>query len=131
MKWAPENTVSAAYLIPVLAIGGMWCLLLFVGNTEKVGPIETLRYFLFEAPEWRMFWFLIGLPTLCLALGAGYLTSFASGMVGAVSLCVIGIVVALAAWLTVDPTIATFISIPLLFSVPRVTWHLTTRSSGP
>ncbi len=131
MKWAPEKTISVTYLLPVLAIGGIWCVLLFVGNTEKVGPIETLHYLLVEAPEWQMFWFLVALPALCLALGAGYLTAFGSGVVGSASLCAVGIAVAVAAWLTVDPTIAIFISIPLLFSVPRVTWHLTTRSSGP
>ena len=128
MKWTPEKSAGTAYLLPAIVVGGIWYLMLFVGTAKGAGPSEMLAYALFEAPERTKFWWMALLPALSLLLAAGYFSAIANGKTGTIILCGVGVGVALAAWLTIDWTIAMFLTLPLLFSVPRATWHLTTCS---
>ena len=124
-KWA-----AVTYLVPAATVGGIWWILLTVGNTPKSGPSDMLRYLLFEAPEAPLFWWLVVLPTICLLLSGAYFSSVAQGKTGAIALCSVGFVLAVAAWLLSDWTIALFVTLPLLFSVPTVKCHLTTSRPG-
>ena len=125
---APEKWTAIAYLAPAAAVVGIWAILLFVSSdTPGAGPTDMLRYALVEAPERYRFWWLAALPMICVALSAAYLFPIARERSGAIVLCGVRVVLALATWLTMDWTIAVFATIPLLFSAPRAKWHLTTR----
>ncbi len=129
---APEKRTAIAYLAPAVAVFGMWAILLFVASdTPGAGPADMLRYALVEAPERHMFWWMATLPMICVALSVAYLLPIARERSGAIVLCGVGVVLALATWLTMDWTIAFFATVPLVFSAPRAKWHLTTRWSGP
>lgn len=130
-KLAPEKWTGIAYLATAAAVAGIWGILLFVGNSPKSGPFDMLRYVLHEEPERWIFWWLVALPIACLLLSASYFSTVACGKVGAIALCAIGVALAGATWLTLDWTIALFVTAPLWFSVPSAKCHLTTRSSGP
>jgi hypothetical protein len=126
MTWTPEKSAGVAYVLPTLAAGGIWYTLLFTGGTSGAGPLELLRHVLLEAPERAMFWSLALIPAMCLLLTVAYFLAMATKKVGSIALCGAGVGVAVAAWLTLDWTIATFATLPLLCSVPRAKWHLTT-----
>jgi hypothetical protein len=128
MKIASETSAGIAYLLPAVAIGAIWYTLLFVGNTPRITSAGMLRYAFVEAPERHHFWWLALLPTLWLFLAAAYFSAIARSKLGAVALCGVGIVVAVATWLTMDWTLAVFATFPLVFGVQRVKWHLTARS---
>ena len=129
-KWTPENIASVTYVLPVAAIAGIWYILLFMHNGPNPNYGEMLQAWLVEVPERGIFWWLVILPALCLALSAAYLSPISRRRAGAIALALIGISVAVAAWWVFDSSIAILVTIPLLFSVPRA-WHLTTRWSGP
>jgi hypothetical protein len=131
MRMTPERMAGITYLVPVVAMGAIWYALLFVGNPPGHGPEGFLRFAFADSPERMFFWWLALLPALCLLLAFGYFSAAATKIVGAITMLGIGIAVALAAWFTLDWTIATFATMPLLFSGERVKWHLTHRSSGP
>ena len=132
MKIAPETSAAIAYLLPAAAVAGIWIILLFVGNAPQSGPSDMLRYALREAPERYIFWWMALLPILYLALSAAYFSSVARIRNVAIALCLVGVILSAATWLTMDWTIALFATLPLLFTVPRAkAWYLTTRSSGP
>ena len=128
---APEKWAGIAYLAPAAAVLGIWGVLLFVGNSPKSGSLDMLRYALLEEPERWFFWWLAAFPIACLLLSASYFSTVARGKVGAIALCAVGVALAAASWLTMDWTIALFVTVPLLFSVPSAKCHLTTRWSGP
>jgi hypothetical protein len=131
-KLAPEKWTGIAYIAPAIAVGGIWANLLFVASdTPGAGPTQMLRYALFENEDRHMFWWLAAIPLICLVLSAAYFSPIARGRRVAIALCGIGVVLAVATWLTMDWTIAVFATLPLLFSAPRAKWHLTNRWSGP
>jgi hypothetical protein len=129
-KWAPETIASVTYVLPVAAIAGIWYILLFMHNGPNRNYGEMLHAWLVEVPERGIFWWLVLLPALCLALSIAYLSPIPRRKAGAIALALVGIAVAVAAWWVFDSSIAIFVTIPLVISVPRA-WHLTTRSSGP
>jgi hypothetical protein len=118
MKWTPERIAGAAYVLPALATGGIWYVLLFMHNPPEPNYGEMLRTWFIEIPERRFFWWLVLLPALCLTLAAAYFSPIARKKVGAAVLCTLGIVTAAAAWLAFDSSIAIFVTLPLLFTVP-------------
>jgi hypothetical protein len=130
MKLAPEKLTAIAYLLPIAAIGGIWYILLFVGNDPNPDYDAMLHMWLFELPGRLFIWWLIFLPAICLAMAISYLTAIPKRKVGALVLCGLGLVASVAAWLTVAVGIAICVTLPLFFSLPRAKWHLTTRSSA-
>jgi len=131
MKWTPERVAGVAYVLPVLAAGGMWYILLFMHNPPNPNYGEMLRTWFLQVPERHVFWWLAILPASCVLLAAAYLSPFAQRKWASVSLCVFGLAVAVTAWLTIDESLAIFVTLPLIMTVPRAKWHLTARSSGP
>ncbi len=107
---------AAMYVLPVLAILGIWYFLLFVGNSSGTTPKSTFVFVLTEGPmPWWYAWLLV-LPVLCCALAAAYLSGVASSSKGAVSLFGLGVALAASAWITVSPEIALFVTLPLWYS---------------
>jgi len=131
MKWTPERKAGIGYVLPVLAVAAVWYILLFTSNPPNPNYREMLETWFFQVPERRFFWWLALLPAVCLALALAYLSPLAEQKWAAVVLCAAGIAAAVATWLMFDASIAIFVTLPLLFSVPRAKWHLTTRLSGP
>ena len=131
LKVTRETCTAIAYLAPAAAVAAIWWILLTVGNSPKNGPGEILQHVLFEAPERSFFWWLIALPATCMLLSLGYFSSIARGKIGAVLLSTMGLALAVAAWLLTDWTIAFFVTLPLMFSIPNVKRHLTNSRSGP
>jgi hypothetical protein len=129
-KWAPEKIASLTYVLPIAAVGGIWYILLFMYNGPNPNYGEMLHAWLIELPERGLFWWLVILPALCLALSIAYLSPVPRRKSGAIALAVIGASVAVAAWWVFDAAIAIFVTIPLIITIPRA-WHLTTRSSLP
>ena len=128
----PEKLTAIAYLAPVVAVTGIWAILLFVASdTPGAGPMDMLSHALVETPERHLFWWLAALPLLCLLLSFAYLSPLPHRSTGAIVLCGSGVVLALATWLTMDWSISLLATLPLLFSAPRAKSHLTTRWSGP
>ena len=126
MKMAVETTTGIAYLLPALAMGAVWYVLLFVGSAQ-ITPSEMLRYTLVEAPERHHFWWTTVYTALCLLLAIAYCSTISRRRLAAFALCGIGIVLAAATWLTMDWAFGVFVTFPLLFSFQRVKWHLTAR----
>jgi hypothetical protein len=112
LKWA-----GITYLVPVVSLGYVWGILLFAGNDPESGPGDMLRHALVDAPERAIFWWLAALPMICLALSLAYLSAIGRSRMGALALCVAGAILAVAAWLTVDRSIAVFTTLPLVFGL--------------
>jgi hypothetical protein len=125
MKWTSERIVSITYVLPVLAAIGTWYVLIFTNNLPNSDYGKLLRTWFFDVPERHVFWAMAALSVLCLVLAVAYLLPFARKRVGASVLCLIGILVALVAWLVLSSSLAIFASLPLLFSVPIAKRHLT------
>ena len=130
MKVAAEKAAATAYVLPALAVGGIWYIVLFVGNVPNPNYGEMLRLWFFEDPKSWFFWALATVQVICLALAVMYFSKVATQKSGAIALAVIGITTAVGSWLTFDSSIAILVTLPLLFSIPRA-WHLTTSSSRP
>src|SRR5437868_12039836 len=105
-RYGAEKWAGIAYLVPVTALAWVWAILLFAGNGPDSGPFDMLRHMLVEAPERAIFWWLAGLPLLCLALALGFFSGLARVRASAIVLCVAGVALAAAAWFTVDRSIA-------------------------
>jgi hypothetical protein len=124
MKWTPERIASVGYTLPIFVVGGIWYILLFRHNAPNPDYGEMLHTWFVEAPERQFFWWLALMPSLCLVLSAAYLSPIASRRAMALMLSVVGVAASIFAWIVFDPSIAIFVTLPLLFSVPRA-WHLT------
>jgi len=120
-KMTPEKWAGIAYLAPVAAVGGIWAVLLLVANPPNAGPIDFgfLHYALLEDPERWRFWWLALLPIASLVLSVMYFSTIARAKAGAISLCTVGVVLAVATWLTLGWTIGLLVTLPLLISVPK------------
>jgi len=103
------------YVLPVLALLGMWYLLLFTGTTSASSPGSTLLFLLTEGPKPNWFRWLLLLPLLCAVLAAAHVSRLTRTRSGSVLLLVIGSGLAAAAWVTVAPEIALFVSLPLVY----------------
>jgi hypothetical protein len=113
----PSTKAGLLYLLPTLAALFIWWVLLFHDNPPNVTPSSTLSFVLTEGPQQLWFHWFIALPVLCLGLSVAYFSSVAKSRQGAVVLLVVGIALALAAWLSVTDELALFVSLPLLYGV--------------
>ena len=110
------NTKAALlYLLPVIAVFGIWYVLLFDVRSPGGTPEYVFKSALTEGPRLLWFRWLLVLPGLCLALAAAYLSRLSNSRIGAIGLLVIGVALAVAAWLTVAAEIALFVSLPLVY----------------
>ena len=119
MHWLrmPSTKAGLLYFLPMLAVLGIWWILLFHDNPPNVTPSSTLSFVLTEGPQQLWFHWLIALPVLCLGLSAAYFSRVAKSRQGAVALLVVGIALALAAWFSVTHELALFVSLPLLYGI--------------
>jgi hypothetical protein len=122
-----ERAAAIGYLVPVASIGGVWYLLLFAGHEPTTDYGVMLHGWFFEAPERWIFWMLVILPGTCLTLAILYLSPLAAKSTAAIVLAAVGLATAIGAWLAIDTSIAVFVTLPLVFSVPKA-WLVATRS---
>lgn len=119
--WSTTNAKAGLlYLLPALAVLLNWWILLFYDNPPNITPSSTLNFVLTEEPQRLWFRWLIVLPALCLVLSAAYFSRVAQTRRGAIALLVVGIALALAAWLSVTHELALFVSLPLLYGLSHV-----------
>src|SRR4051794_40136574 len=114
-KWTDARIASALYVLPVLAVAGIWYILVADGKLSLSEFEALFREMMVESLDRRFFWWLIVLPALCLALSLAYLSTWGSSKKGAISLLIAGCVVALGSWLRFDSSIAVFVTVPLIF----------------
>jgi len=131
MRHPSAHTKAALlYVLPVLAVLGIWYLLLFAGTPSASSPRSTLAFVLTEgAQPWWFRWLLV-LPALCVALGAAHLSRVAHTRAGSLWLFVLGSALSVAAWLTVAWEIAVFVSLPLLYGFLGARAHRTSSENG-
>jgi hypothetical protein len=117
MKSAPQIKAALLYLLPTLAVLGVWYLLLTKGNSEQSSAIGTLTFVLTEGPMPIWFRWLLLLPVLFLGVAAGYASPLSRSRRGAQVLLGLGVLVAASAWLTVSTEVAVFASLPLVYGL--------------
>ncbi|MDA8094636.1 MAG: hypothetical protein M0T84_12165 [Betaproteobacteria bacterium] len=120
MKLSPSKKAALLYVFPILALVGMWCVVLFVANPPASTPVSLLAFLLTESPCSAQLQWLLVLPALCVALSAAYSSRLPHTRAGALALLSLGVVLAVAAWLTVTPKVAFFVSLPLLYGFSTV-----------
>lgn len=122
------NTMAAVlYLLAALATLGVWYVLLYMPSGTN--PMDYLRYFLSESPSQAVFWRLLALPILCLALAAAYFSKWSQTRNCAVSLFGVGVALALASWWTAPLHIASLVSVALWYGFVVLRPHLTRNSN--
>ena len=127
----PSNRKAAAlYVLPVLAVLGIWYVLLFTANTSGTTPRSTFIFVLTEGPRPLWFAWLLLLPLLCCALAAAYLSSAIRNRKGALSLFASGLALAAGAWATVAPEVALFVTLPLLYGFQCIKEHAEQPPNG-
>lgn len=115
MKFSAHQKAALLYLLPVLAVVGVWVILLFSGNPASPSPLSTLRFALTEGPKPSLFQWFGALPLLCLILAAAHISRVTRTRVGPQVLFALGLCLAVATWVTVVPEIAIFVSLPLVY----------------
>lgn len=127
-RWTARRIAGIAYLVPVATIAGTWYTFLFVASPAGSNSAALLRQWLLEDPDRALFWWLALVPLACLGLAAVYLLSASQGRAASIAWCAAGILLALAAWRSLDASIAMAVSLPLLASIPATLWQLTRRT---
>lgn len=132
MAYSVNKVVGALYLLPAFAALSIWYVLLFVGNPPAHNPIDTIAYFLGDQVEEKTLfrWMLVGFPLLCLSISITYFSHVSRTRLGAIILFCIGILVALAAWGTMNASLAGLATAPLFFAFKEVRRRLTPHSTG-
>jgi hypothetical protein len=130
-KWTDARIASALYVLPILAVAGIWYILVTDGKLSFAEFEALFREMMVDSYDRRFFWWLILLPALCLGMSLAYLSTVGSSKKGALALLGAGFIVALASWLRFDSSIAIFATLPLVFGWRVARRHLTTRSTGP
>lgn len=110
--------VAALYAFPVLAVLGIWYVLLFDADGSAT-PRGILTYVLTEAPERQWFHWLLAAPVLWATVAIAHLTPVAARRTGSVALNCAGACLALVAWFTLTFSIALFASLPLMYAAGR------------
>jgi len=129
-RWSARRIAALAYLVPVGTVGSVWYLLLFVASGPGSDRAALLRDWLTDDPQRSLFRWLAALPVACLALCVAHLSPAGRGRAAAAILCGAGIALALAAWRTLDASIAAVVTLPLLFSVPAAVEPWTRRAGA-
>lgn len=130
MKLTANNTAVVLYLLAALATLGVWYVLLFMNNPPGANPVDNLRYFLNAPPGQAVFWRLLALPALCLAVAAAYFSQWSHTRSGAISLFGVGVVLALVSWWSAPLPIAGLVSVALWYGFVVLKPHLTPHSTG-
>jgi len=115
MNTSAHRKAALLYVLPVLAVLGIWYLLLFTGNTPASSASSTFVFMVTEGAGPYWFRWLLVLPLLCVALGVAHVSPVATSRTGAVVLLALGSALAVAAWVTVAHEIALFVSLPLVY----------------
>jgi len=115
MKMNANTKAALLYLLPVVAVFGIWYALLFDARSPGATPEYVFMSVLTEGPRLLWFRWLLVLPGLCLVLAVAYLSRLSSSRIGATALLALGATLAGAAWLTVASEIALFVSLPLVY----------------
>jgi len=121
---------AALYLLAALVTLGVWYVLLYMNNPPDAKPIDYLLYYLNEPPSQAVFWRLLALPVLCLALAAAYFSKWSQTRNGAISLFGVAAPLALASWWSAPLPIASLVSVALWYGFVVLRPHLTRHSSG-
>jgi len=129
-RWSMRRFAGLAYLVPAGTLGGIWYTLLFVAGGSRGDYGTMLREYLVDDPDRALFRELAALPLACLVFSLAYL-SRPRGRVASAAWCAAGIVLAAAAWRSLDASIAAAVSLPLAFSVPGTIWELARRPPAP
>jgi hypothetical protein len=124
MKLTANHKAGILYLLPVLALLGVWYILLSIHNPSVVNPVDNFLYLLNTSPYQQNFRWLLALPCLCLLLAISYFSRLAQVQSGALGLLVMGVFLALGAWFTVSTPIAIFVSVPLYYAFINSRQHL-------
>lgn len=131
MPRLPAHTATALlYLVPILAVGGMWAVRLSEAGSSGTTAWRTFVFVLTDGPVPGWFRWMLVLPVLCLALGAAHLSRAGRSRGGSVLLFVLGSALSVAAWLTAAPAIALFVSLPLVCAFVAAREHHRTAVPG-
>lgn len=130
MKLTANNTAAVLYLLAALATLGVWYVLLYMNNSPGANPTDNLRYFLNEPPSQAVFWRLLALPVLCMALAAAYSSKWSQTRRGAIGLFGVGLALALASWWSAPLPVAGLVSIALWYGFVVLRSHLIPHSTG-
>lgn len=132
MTFSSNKVAGALYLLPVFAVSAIWYVLLFVGNPSTHAPANSFSSFLNGQSDETIWlrWMLVGFPLLCLLLSAAYWSRIPKARLGGMILFCAGVLLAVAAWGTINPGLAGLVSAPLFFAFEEVRRHLTPHSTG-
>ena len=117
-RWTLRRLAGVAYLVPAVNIAAIGYMLLFVAPGGREDWTAALHELLVENPRRAIFWWLALLALCCLALAAAYLSGRVKGAARTIPACAAGLLLAAAAWATLDASICAVVTLPLLFSVP-------------
>jgi len=123
-RWTARRIAGIAYLVPVATIAGTWYTFLFVAAAPRSDYAALLRGWLLDDPDRAVFWWLALLPLACIALAIAYIVPAVRGKAASAAWCAAGVVLACAAWRSLDASIAMAVSLPLAASVPATLWQL-------
>jgi len=123
-RWSVRRIAGIAYLVPVATIAGTWYTFLAVAAAPRSDYAALLREWLVDDPDRAVFWWLVALPLLCAGLAVAYLAPKSHGRAASTAWCAAGIALALAAWRSLDASIAMAVALPLAFSIPGTIWQL-------
>jgi hypothetical protein len=117
MSLHTNTRVGLLYLMPVIGVLIMWYVILFAGNPPGVTSKSTLASLLTEGPRPYFFRWLLALPALCLTIMAAYFSPIASTRAGYFALVVVGLFLAIAAWLSVSVDLAVCTTLPPVYAL--------------
>lgn len=120
MSLRAGRKAALLYLVAAAAMLGILGTLLFSGESHTSTPSAILLFVFVEGPDPHWFRWLAMLPVLCLALSASYLSRRLSSRFGAVWLLAAGTLLSVAAWFTVTPELALFVTLPLSYGFVHV-----------
>jgi hypothetical protein len=131
MSYSANKATGLLYILPAVAVLGIWYILLFAGNSSAHTSIDTIAYFLSGQTNEMILsrWMLVAFPLLCIALSIAYFSRIPRIRGGAIVLFFAGVLLALVAWGTVSPGLAGLVSAPLFIAFKEVRRHLASHSS--
>ena len=128
-RWSARRFTAVAYLVPTGTLLGIWYTLIFVASAPRSDYGAMLREWLLDDPDRGLFRMLVALPVACLLFSIAYLAP-SRGRFASAAWCGAGMALAVAAWRTLDASIAAAVTLPLAFSVPGTIWELARRPAA-
>lgn len=129
-RWSARRLAAFAYLVPTGTLAGIWYTLIFVAGAPRRDYGAMLHEYLFDDPDRALFRGLAALPIACLVFALAYLAP-SRGRAASAAWCGAGLALAVAAWRSLDASIAAAVTLPLAFSVPGTIWELARRPPAP